>query len=62
MLEIVADRPGITVREIGVLLGVDPTGLYRVAKRLVAAGRLRKEGIRLYYGAPPIVGPRGDDA
>ena len=44
----VTENPGITVREIGDRLGVDATGLYRVAKRLTDAGRVRKDGPRLY--------------
>jgi hypothetical protein len=36
------------VREIGERLGVDATGLYRVANKLTADGRLRKDGTRLY--------------
>ena len=57
MLRLAGEKPGITVREIGERLGVDATGLYRVAKRLTDAGRLRKDGPRLYPAeaatAPP---------
>jgi hypothetical protein len=48
MLRLAIENPGITVREIGERLGVDATGLYRVAERLTDAGRLRKDGPRLY--------------
>src|SRR4051794_10273370 len=48
VLRLVADRPGITVREIGEQLGVDPTGLYRVVNQLVDQGRVRKDGARLH--------------
>jgi MarR family len=48
VLRLVGENPGITVREIGERLGVDATGLYRVAKRLIDEGRLRKDGPRLY--------------
>jgi hypothetical protein len=48
VLRLVGENPGITVREIGERLGVDATGLYRVAKRLSDEGRLRKDGPRLY--------------
>jgi hypothetical protein len=48
VLRLVGENPGITVREIGERLGVDATGLYRVAKRLTDEGRLRKDGPRLY--------------
>jgi uncharacterized membrane protein len=44
VLELVRGRPGITVREIGNELGVDPTGLYRVVGRLEQRGELRKTG------------------
>jgi DNA-binding MarR family transcriptional regulator len=37
-------RPGITVRDAGKELGVDPTRLYRVVSRLEARGELRKNG------------------
>jgi hypothetical protein len=48
VLRLVEENPGITVREISERLGVDPTGLYRVAKRLTDDGRVRKDGTRLY--------------
>jgi hypothetical protein len=48
VLRVVGESPGITVREIGERIGVDPTGLYRVTKKLTAEGRLRKDGTRLH--------------
>jgi DNA-binding MarR family transcriptional regulator len=51
VLRIVGEQPGITVRELGGRLGVDPTGLYRVANKLTADGRLRKDGPKLYVKA-----------
>src|SRR4051812_50197691 len=36
LLEMVKARPGITVREIGSELGVDPTSLYRIGHPLQA--------------------------
>jgi len=48
VLRIVGERPGITVREIGERLGVDPTGLYRVTKKLTDDGQLRKDGTQLH--------------
>jgi hypothetical protein len=53
VLRLVGENPGITVREIGERLGVDATGLYRVANRLTDAGRLRKDGPRLYPESTP---------
>ena len=47
LLELVASRPGVTVREIAGELGVDPTGLYGIVRRLQAKGRLSKEGAGL---------------
>jgi Homeodomain-like domain len=44
LIELVKARPGITVREIGAELGVDPTSLYRVVHRLEANGSVRKKG------------------
>jgi hypothetical protein len=48
VLRVVGEQPGITVREIGGRLGVDATGLYRVANKLTGEGRLRKDGTKLY--------------
>ena len=65
LLRLVGDNPGITVREIGERLGVDATGLYRVANRLTEAGRVRKDGPRLYpvdSAAVPSPAPAGVDA
>ena len=65
LLRLVGDNPGITVREIGERLGVDATGLYRVVKRLTEAGRVRKDGPRLYpvdSAAVPSPAPAGVDA
>jgi phage terminase small subunit len=47
LLEMVKARPGITVREIGSELGVDPTSLYRIVHRLEADGALTKRGREL---------------
>jgi hypothetical protein len=44
LIELVRARPGITVRDAGTELGVDPTGLYRVVHRLEQGGQLRKQG------------------
>ncbi len=62
MLRLVAEQPGITVREIGERLGVDPTGLYRVAKRLTDEGRLRKDGTRLYPVKPATASQPSSEA
>lgn len=47
LMEMVRARPGITVREIGTELGVDPTSLYRVVHRLERDGALQKRGREL---------------
>jgi hypothetical protein len=62
MLRLVGEQPGITVREIGERLGVDATGLYRVAKRLTDEGRVRKDGTRLYPAEQATVTPAAPEA
>jgi uncharacterized membrane protein len=47
VLELVNERPGITVREVGQQLGVDPTSLYRVVRKLEEEGRVKKQGREL---------------
>jgi CRP-like cAMP-binding protein len=47
LLSMVKARPGITVREVGSELGVDPTSLYRIVHRLEKDGELRKRGREL---------------
>jgi transcriptional regulator with GAF, ATPase, and Fis domain len=47
LLELVRNRPGISVREAATELGVDPTGLYRVVRRLENSGEVRKNGRQL---------------
>jgi transcriptional regulator with GAF, ATPase, and Fis domain len=47
LLELIRTRPGITVRDAATELGVDPTGLYRVVRRLEERGDVRKKGRQL---------------
>ena len=47
LLAIVNARPGVTVREVGAELGVDPTSLYRIVHRLEQDGALQKSGREL---------------
>lgn len=47
LLAMVKARPGITVREAGSELGVDPTSLYRIVHRLEQDGALEKRGREL---------------
>ena len=47
LLAVVKARPGITVREAGSELGVDPTSLYRIVRRLERDGALEKRGREL---------------
>jgi transposase len=47
LLAIVKERPGVTVREVGTELGVDPTSLYRIVHRLEQDGALQKSGREL---------------
>jgi hypothetical protein len=44
LVDLVRARPGITVREAGTELGVDPTSLYRIIHRLEESGAVRKNG------------------
>jgi DNA-binding Lrp family transcriptional regulator len=44
LLAMVKARPGITVREVGTELGVDPTSLYRIVHKLEKDGALKKNG------------------
>ncbi|HEX2105991.1 MAG TPA: MarR family transcriptional regulator [Solirubrobacteraceae bacterium] len=47
LLAVVKEQPGITVREVGTKLGVDPTSLYRIVHQLEKDGALRKNGREL---------------
>ena len=51
LLELVTARPGIKVSEIAGELGVDPTGLYGIVRRLEGKGRLTKDGPGLRLGS-----------
>lgn len=44
VLDAVRKHPGITVRELGGQLGVDPTSLYRYVRALEADGQITKQG------------------
>jgi transposase-like protein len=58
VLQTVDEHPGSTVAEIGQRLGVAPSGLYRVVRRLTESGRLRKEGTQLHpVDSPPAAVP-----
>jgi len=48
---LVRQRPGVTVAEGGRALGVDPTSLYRVVRRLEREGTLKKDGRHLQPAA-----------
>jgi DNA primase len=47
LADLVRSKPGITVRDAATELGVDPTGLYRVVRRLENSGDVRKNGRQL---------------
>jgi hypothetical protein len=47
IVRLVTAKPGITVAEVGKQLRVDPTGLYRVVRRLESAGQIKKSGTGL---------------
>lgn len=44
VLELVQNRPGISVREVADTMGIGTTYLYRVMPRLEREGKVRKEG------------------
>jgi DNA-binding MarR family transcriptional regulator len=48
VLERVTAQPGVTIREIGRAMGVDPTSLYRPVRQLEAEGAIRKDGRHLH--------------
>jgi CRP-like cAMP-binding protein len=43
-LELVRERPGITIPEIAEAMGIEPNYLYRVMPRLVGDGEVRRDG------------------
>lgn len=47
VLELIQQRPGISVPDISKELGVDPPPLYRVVRKLQADGVIKKEGTAL---------------
>src|SRR4051812_12065881 len=47
LLEVIRKQPGITVREAGKAMKVDPTSLYRIVRRLEADGVVKKDGTAL---------------
>ena len=47
IIRLVQQRPGISVKQIGDELGIDPTGLYRPVRELQQQGAITKQGPRL---------------
>lgn len=47
ILELIGERPGITVSELSQDIGVAPPPLYRVVRKLQAEGVVKKEGTAL---------------
>ena|SRR5947209_16041183 len=43
-LQLVKDRPGISIPEIAKSMGIEPNYLYRVLPRLASEGQIRKDG------------------
>jgi hypothetical protein len=43
-LQLVSDRPGITIPEIAKSMGIEPNYLYRVLPKLAGEGQVRKQG------------------
>lgn len=61
VLRLVNERPGISVPELGRELGVDPTGLYQIVRRLEGRGAIRKDGRQLQPVAEPAVVTGAED-
>jgi predicted HTH transcriptional regulator len=47
IVRLVQQRPGISIKQIGDELGIDPTGLYRLVRELQQQGAITKQGPRL---------------
>jgi hypothetical protein len=47
IVRLVQQRPGISIKQIGDELGIDPTGLYRPVRELQQQGAITKQGPRL---------------
>jgi Winged helix-turn-helix DNA-binding len=47
IIRLVQQRPGISIKQIGDELGIDPTGLYRPVRELQQQGAITKQGPRL---------------
>src|SRR5689334_9062681 len=47
VVRLVNERPGISVPQLGKELGVDPTGLYQIVRRLEGQGVITKQGREL---------------
>jgi Winged helix-turn-helix DNA-binding len=47
IVRLVQQRPGISIRQIGDELGIDPTGLYRPVRELQQQGAITKHGTQL---------------
>ena len=47
IVRLVQQRPGITIKQIGDELGIDPTGLYRPVRELQQQGAITKQGTQL---------------
>jgi CRP-like cAMP-binding protein len=63
-LELVRNRPGITIPQIAEELGIEPNYLYRVMPRLVSEGEIRRDGQGWFAGAgdPAATGESPDGA
>jgi predicted HTH transcriptional regulator len=48
ILRLVSSNPGVTINQLGKELKVDPTGLYRPVRALVAEGVIDKQGASLH--------------
>jgi hypothetical protein len=49
-LNLVSEKPGITIPEIATSMGIEPNYLYRVLPKLAAEGQVRKDGTGWHPG------------
>ena len=64
-LELVREKPGITIPQIAESLKIEPNYLYRVMPKLVSEGLIRRDGLGYHpagQGAAPVAAPAATPA
>ena len=54
-LDLVRDRPGITIPELSEAMSIEPNYLYRVMPKLAAEGKARRDGNGWYLAENPAL-------